>query len=165
MFLTIGGNIFTVEFVSEVGGGEVCRVSLPVPALAIDIVNIDTVKSIVHFVQKWDAFWSEERVVAISNSSEITLLCINLILKLLRNHASIVSHIKGCGSSIVSPVSDSIANHEALKIDLSILSGLVVVVLIDEVGEKWNINSSIRLTSQEHCVLSVWLIIKFIKEA
>lgn len=153
------------ELASKIGGGEVRRIRREVPALSVDIINVDASERFHHLDSIVAALRSQVSVILNGNSGEIALVSLNLVSERLRHQHSVVENVVRGRRSVESPVRDAVAYHEACQVDLVLIRRLVLVVLVDLVGKKRNVDASVRLARNVDRVRYVRLVFEAVEPA
>ena len=126
------------------------------PAGSEDVVNVDIRDNGVELVEVGKTFigcllhvWA----------TEVTLGVGNLVVELRVHKRVPVGHIEESSGRVVVPVGDTVADHESLKRwleDIIVLS-IALVVLVNVIGEVWDVNSGVGLTRNVKIVsLEIW---------
>jgi len=130
------------------------RVRSQTPAGAIDIVDIDAVGNGSEFVIEAHALVRDAEHVG---HVPVAVLLLESVLQVLADQRVPVAHFDVGALGIVLPVGDTITDGETLEVGLEdvIVVGVLLVVLVDVVGEVRHVDASIGLTRDEEIVLLV----------
>uniref|UniRef100_A0A7S3HWM2 Uncharacterized protein n=1 Tax=Favella ehrenbergii TaxID=182087 RepID=A0A7S3HWM2_9SPIT len=140
----------------EVGEGGTLglRVRAGAPAGAEDVIDVDGLSEGVELAEEVHALVAD---VEHEGHVPVAIELDELLVHLLANEGVPVAHVDVAGRRVILPVGDTVADGETLQVGLedAVVSGVLLVVLVDIVREVGNVDASIGLTRDVKLVVLV----------
>lgn len=133
----------SIQLCPDISSREVCRFWLEIPALTINIVNIDACKRGHHLIDVRQTFWAQLTEISKWIARKITIVRFNIVDQLLRYHSTMTENFVGGWKGIKCPISHAIAHKEAAEVDLLLFGRLVFVVFADLMSEEWHVYAGV----------------------